>query len=132
MHYLPPSLSIAQTEIIYRTNILVRIITGVIQDADNNAYTRVTIVYVFLATASTAISLAMVLASFYASDLRILQYTRKQRIAMGHFINERKEMFHGVNGGVNRLVSKVCMCALGVYVLGSWAAYFWGVATGNN
>jgi len=113
-------------------NITVRVITGVIQDNDNNSYDHVTIVYVFLAACSVAVSLCLVLLSFLSVDLRRLQWTRKQRVKNGHIINERNEKFHNENGARNRLISKGCFGALIVLVLGSWAAYFWGVATGNN
>ncbi|KAM0280204.1 hypothetical protein ACHAQH_004161 [Verticillium albo-atrum] len=114
------------------TNIIIRIITGVIQDADDNSYDRVTVVYVFLATASTVISLAMLIGSFWATDLRILQFTRKQRIRHGDLINERKAECLGPAGGRSRAFSKACFVALLVYVLGSWAAWIWGAVTGNN
>ncbi|SCO58441.1 related to MFS transporter [Fusarium fujikuroi] len=114
------------------TNIIIRIITGVIQDADGDSYDRVTIVYVFLATASTVISLAMLVGTFWAPDLQILQYSRKQRILRGDLINDRKEKSQGLTGKKARMISKVCFVALFVYVLGSWAAWIWGAATGNN
>ncbi|CRK23883.1 hypothetical protein BN1723_003043 [Verticillium longisporum] len=114
------------------TNIIIRIITGVIQDADDNSYRRVTVVYVFLAAASTVISLAMLLGTFWATDLRILQFTRKQRIRFGDIINERKERFQGPDGKRSRNISKTCFAALMVYVLGSWSAWIWGAVTGNN
>jgi hypothetical protein len=109
-----------------------RIITGVIQDADNNSYDRVTIVYVFLAAASTAVSLTMLLGCFWATELRILQFTRKQRIRFGDLLNERKAKFQGPAGETSRVISKACFWALLVYVLGSWAAWIWGAVTGNN
>ncbi|KAF5966499.1 arginase [Fusarium coicis] len=114
------------------TNTIIRIITGVIQDVDDGSYDRVTIVYVFLATASTVISLAMLLGTFWAPDLRILQFSRKQRILRGDLINERKEKSQGPTGKKARMISKVCFVALFVYVLGSWAAWIWGAATGHN
>lgn len=65
-------------------------------------------------------------------DLRRLQWTRKQRIAKGAFINERKSRFYNEEGEKNKKVSKICFGSLIVLILGAWAAYFWGVATGNN
>ncbi|KAH8651888.1 major facilitator superfamily domain-containing protein [Tricladium varicosporioides] len=113
-------------------NIIVRVITGVIQDADNNSYYRVTIVYVFLAACSVVVSVSLVVLSFTSMDLRRLQWTRKQRVKNGHIINERNKVFHGENGARNRFTSKICFGILGLWVLGSWVGYFWGVATGNN
>lgn len=113
-------------------NIIVRVVTGRIQDLDNNSYKHVTIVYVFLAACSVLVSLSLVLLSFLSVDLRRLQWTRKQRVRNGALINERNEKFHNENGERNRLVSKGCFGALVALVVGSWVAYFWGVATGNN
>ncbi|KAH6674024.1 major facilitator superfamily domain-containing protein [Plectosphaerella plurivora] len=114
------------------TNIIMRIITGVIQDADNNSYDRVTIVYVFLAAASTAVSMAMLLGCFWATELQILQFSRKQRIRFGDLLNERLAKFQGPAGETSRLISKFAFFALLAYVLGSWAAWIWGAVTGNN
>jgi MFS family permease len=113
-------------------NIVVRVITGVIQDADNNSYHRVTIVYVVLAGGSVLVSIMLLILSYLSIDLRRLQWTRKQRMSNGELINERKENFEGKDGERNRRLSKICLSALGCLVLGGWVAYFWGVATGNN
>ncbi|KAF2221073.1 major facilitator superfamily domain-containing protein [Elsinoe ampelina] len=113
-------------------NIIVRVITGKIQDADNNSYDRVTIVYVFLAGCSVLVSLALIVASWKTPDLRHLQWSRKKRIANGTTLNERKGLFYGTFGSWNKRVSKICFFSLIALVLGSWCGYFWGVATGNN
>lgn len=65
-------------------------------------------------------------------DLRRLQWTRKQRIAKGAIINERKARFHEEDGEKNRKVSRICFGSLIVLILGAWSGYFWGVATGNS
>ncbi|KAF7901650.1 uncharacterized protein EAF01_006949 [Botrytis porri] len=113
-------------------SIIVGIVAGVIQDADNNSYDKVTILYVALSAASAFMALIMIGLAYYCIDFRMLQWTRKQRIANGELINERKEKFHNENGPRNRKISKFCIGALVLLVLGSWCAYFWGVATGNN
>ncbi|KAK1690095.1 major facilitator superfamily domain-containing protein [Colletotrichum godetiae] len=113
-------------------NIVVRVITGVIQDNDNNSYDKVTIVYVILAGISVVVSFLLTFASWKSVDLGHLQWTRKLRIARGEILNVRKERFYGQNGEKNRLISKSCFIALIVLILGSWCGYFWGVATGNN
>ncbi|KAK0372234.1 hypothetical protein CLIM01_10402 [Colletotrichum limetticola] len=113
-------------------NIVVRVITGVIQDNDNNSYDKVTIVYVILAGISVVVSFLLTFASWKSVDLGHLQWTRKLRIARGEILNVRKERFYGQNGEKNRLISKSCFVALIVLILGSWCGYFWGVATGNN
>jgi hypothetical protein len=113
-------------------NIIVRLITGRIQDADNNSYDRVTIVYVVLAGCSVAVSLILTLISWKSVDLRHLQWSRTKRIVHGAELNERKERFYGVNKAKNMRTSLICFGALIALVLGSWCGYFWGVATGNS
>lgn len=113
-------------------SIIVGIIAGVIQDADNNSYDKVTILYVTLSAAAALMSLIMIGLAYYCVDFRMLQWTRKQRLANGDLINERKEKFHNENGPRNRKISMYCLGVLALLVLGSWCAYFWGVATGNN
>ncbi|RAL64984.1 hypothetical protein DID88_001574 [Monilinia fructigena] len=113
-------------------SIIVGIVAGVIQDDDDNSYDKVSILYVALSAASAVVALIMIALSYYCIDFRILQWTRKQRVANGQLINDRKATFHNENGDRNRKVSKYCFCALIVLVIGSWIAYFWGVATGNT
>lgn len=113
-------------------NIIVRVITGAIQDADNDSYDHVVIVYVVLAAASVLVSILLIALSWWSIDLGNLQWTRKQRIANGDLWNERKRAFYEDNGARNKAISKICFGALILLILGSWSAYFWGVATGNN
>jgi hypothetical protein len=113
-------------------NIIINLITGRIQDADNDSYDRVIIVYVVLSALSVVVSGALVVLAIFSVDLRRLQWTRKQRIANGNLINERKERFTVEKGAMNRRLSICCFSALCVLVLGSWCAYIWGAATGNN
>ncbi|KAA8568648.1 hypothetical protein EYC84_007659 [Monilinia fructicola] len=113
-------------------SIIVGIVAGVIQDADDNSYDRVSILYVALSAASAVVALIMIALSYYCIDFQLLQWTRKQRLANGQRINDRKATFHNENGDRNRKVSKYCFGALVVLVVGSWIAYFWGVATGNT
>ncbi|KAN0122752.1 MFS transporter [Hyaloscypha variabilis] len=132
-------------------NIIVRILTGVLQDLSpaSNPYQKVTPVYVVLSVLSLVASLIL-LALFFLSkpptgkftsiyvDIGRLQWTRKQRLTKGDLINERKlvvgggEVDCGEEGRKMKKLSKVCFVALMILVAGSWAAYFWGVATGNN
>jgi asparagine N-glycosylation enzyme membrane subunit Stt3 len=113
-------------------NIIVRIITGKIQDADNNSYDKVTIVYVILAGLSVLVSLLLALGGWKSVDLGHLQWSRKKRIAQGALLNERKDIFTKENGEKNRRVSLACFAILILLIIGSWCGYFWGVATGNN
>lgn len=116
----------------HRMNIIVRVITGRIQDADNNSYDRVTIVYVILAGCSVAVSLILGFIAWRSVDLGHLQWTRKMRIARGHILNARKQRFYEENGGKNKKISMFCFASLILLILGSWCGYFWGIATGNN
>ncbi|KAM3544367.1 hypothetical protein ARSEF1564_002746 [Beauveria bassiana] len=114
-------------------NIIIRIITGVIQDKDDDSYDRVVIVYVFLSVGSVAVALVMLVWSQLDVIMGRLQWSRKQRLAKGHLINERKDEFeHDTNVKRNTKVSLCCFGATIALILGAWVAYFWGVATGHN
>jgi hypothetical protein len=123
-------------------NIIVRIITGVLQDRSpaSNPYLKVTPAYVVLSILSLIVSLILVslyllskISTKFRSlevDIGRLQWTRKQRLRNGEDIDERRQ---AVDEGVKmRKISKACFGVLVLLVLGSWVAYFWGVATGNN
>ncbi|EKG16255.1 Major facilitator superfamily [Macrophomina phaseolina MS6] len=113
--------------------IIVRIITGVIQDRDNNTYNHVVIVYVLLAAGSVVVGAALFALSFYQVDLRRLQWTKTQRLANGDLMNERREAFKtGDEGRRNRRISLACFAFVLLLIATAWVAFFWGVATGNN
>ena len=114
-------------------SIIVRIVTGVIQDRDNNSYDNVVIVYVILAAGSALVAAGLLVLSLCTADVGHLQWTRKKRIAQGALINKRKQNFDsGSYGVMNRRLSMAFFVALLALVSGAWAAYFWGVATDNN
>lgn len=114
-------------------NIIVRIVTGVIQDRDNDSYDNVVIVYVILSAGSLLVAIGLLAIGYKRVNLWLLQWTRKQRIARGDIINEQREKFiTGDEGRRNRVISMSFFVASIVLLLGSWIAYFWGVATGNN
>jgi asparagine N-glycosylation enzyme membrane subunit Stt3 len=113
-------------------NIIIAVVTGRLQDEDNNSYDRVVIVYVVLAAGSVVVSGALIALSLWSVDLRRLQWTWKQRVANGQIINERKERFVGEKRSRNTTISASFFGAFCVLVVGSWIAYFWGVATGNE
>ncbi|KAF9692963.1 hypothetical protein EKO04_009023 [Ascochyta lentis] len=113
--------------------IFVRIITGVIQDRDDNSYDNVVKGYVFLAAGSVVIGCALLAASYWTLDLKLLQWTKKQRMVKGETINDRRIKFESGEAGTrNRKISMTFFVVLIFFLLGAWAAYFWGVATGNN
>src|SRR5689334_21477634 len=100
-------------------NIIVRVITGVIQDNDSGLYDNVTIVYVVLAACSIAVSLLLLLLSWRSSEIGHLQWTRKQRIARGSVLNECKRKFYEEKGHQNRRISLSCFGACMLLLLGS-------------
>jgi len=111
-------------------NIIVRIVAGVIQDRDNNSYDRVVILYVFLASGAVLVSAGLIIASFLHLDVAKLQWTKKQRMAKGDLINQRKEEVERRGGIVKG--GYLPFFALAILMMGGWSAYFWGVATNNN
>jgi hypothetical protein len=113
-------------------NIIVGIVTGVIQDLDNNSYDHVAIVYVVLSGMSLVVSLTLAVLCLKTVDLGHLQWTRKQRLARSEDLKECRRRFFEENGKRNQMVSKICFGACVLLVLGSWCAYFWGIATGND
>ncbi|KAL4775749.1 putative MFS transporter [Aspergillus nidulans var. acristatus] len=114
-------------------NIIVRIITGALQDADNDSYDRVVRVYLFLAAASVVVGLAILVGSLTNESLRPLQWTRKRRMTVGAEHIEKQREWHLVTCyNRSRVISLCCFCALMMLVLGGWVAYIWGAVTGNN
>ncbi|KAH4219184.1 hypothetical protein HBI38_183800 [Parastagonospora nodorum] len=114
-------------------NIIIRIVTGVIQDRDKNSYDNVVVIYVILAVGSVVVAGALLASSFWHTDAKILQWTKKQRSRNGDMINERKEESEtGENGIRGRKLGLGLFIAVIFLIAGAWVAYFWGVATGNN
>lgn len=114
-------------------NIIIRIVTGIIQDKDENSYDHVVIVYVILAAGSVVVSAVLLAWSCFTVDLKRLQWTKKQRMRKGDEINAQREAHKtGSRGEVSRTVNLGFFAALILLILGAWAAYFWGLATGNN
>jgi nitrate/nitrite transporter NarK len=114
-------------------NIIIRIVTGVIQDRDKNSYDNVVVIYVVLAASSVVVAGALFACGFWHIDAKILQWTKKQRTRNGHLINERREASGtGADGLRGRKLGLGLFVALLFLIAGAWAAYFWGVATGNN
>jgi hypothetical protein len=132
-------------------NIIIRILTGVLQDSSpaSDPYKKVTPVYVVLSVLSLSVSLTMLTLFFLSKisigkmssiyvDIGSLQWTRKQRLTKGDLMNDRKLVVGGgeygncEQGRKMKRLSKVCFGMLMCLVLGGWVAYFWGVATRNN
>jgi hypothetical protein len=134
-------------------NIIVRILTGVLQDDSpaSNPYKKVTPVYVVLAAGSFIVSIVLLLIFLFTKhskssisiDIARLQWTRKQRIKNGKLIKARalavglgeEKSTRANDSKEKRRMRNFSLGAFGVlclWILGSWVAYFWGVATGHN
>ncbi|KAH8690002.1 putative MFS transporter [Talaromyces proteolyticus] len=114
-------------------NVIVRIITGALQDADNDSYRRAVRVYLFLAAAAVAVGCALFVGSFFTNTLAQLQWTRQYRLRNGgEIISSMKHNHLIVNATRNKRVSLGCFCALVLLTVGSWSAYIWGAVTGHN
>lgn len=115
-----------------RINIVVRIVAGAIQDADNNSYDHVVILYVAMAAISVCVSCVIMVLAWRSPDLRHLQWSRKQRLARADMLVERKDRFLGENSSRNSIISKACFGSLMVLLVCAWACYIWGAVTGHN
>jgi hypothetical protein len=116
-----------------RMNVIIRIITGALQDADNDSYRRAVRVYLFQAAASVVVGLAILIGSFFVDSLAVLQWTRKYRLkAGGAVINSLKEKSVTLHLARNRRISVACFGTLSLLIVGSWVAYIWGAVTGHN
>jgi hypothetical protein len=114
-------------------NIIIRIVTGVVQDRDNNSYDNVVVIYVVLAAAAVVVACALLVCSFGHVDAKVLQWTKKQRGRKGYLINERREASESdLDGLRDRKMGLILFGALLLLIAGAWAAYFWGIATRNN
>lgn len=114
-------------------SIIIGIITGALQDADNDSYRRSVRVYLFLAICCSIISLLLLAGSMLGRSLAPLQWTRKQRLTVGpEFISELREYHLGTHYQRSKMISICSFTGLLLLVLGSWAAYIWGAVTGNN
>ncbi|CAG8946891.1 unnamed protein product [Penicillium salamii] len=114
-------------------SIIIRIITGALQDADNNSYRRVVQVYLVLGAGATLVGLAILVGTFLTDNLALLQWTRKKRLTSGAEIIERiREQSLVTNWRRTRTTSMIAFGALILLTLGSWVAYIWGAVTRNN
>lgn len=116
----------------HRMSIIIRIITGALQDADDDSYHRVVRVYLFLAAGSVAVGLAILIGAIFSENLAPLQWTRKQRIARGEDIVRLREKHLVTHRNRSRWIAVVCFSALMLVTVGSWTAYIWGAVTGHN
>lgn len=113
--------------------IIVGIVSGLIQDQDENSYDRVVRGYVFLAAGSVIVATITFTMSFFKLELGRLQWTRKQRIRNGQVINELKAKFEEPESAENnRKISLGSFAGVILLILLAWAWYFWGLATGHS
>ncbi|KAF4979183.1 hypothetical protein FZEAL_4556 [Fusarium zealandicum] len=113
--------------------IIVGVIAGSIQDRDNDSYDNVTILYVVLAAGSVVVAAIMIALGSMSDYIGMLQWSRKKRVQNGDIINAKKEEFESVGHAEwNRKLGLINFSAVIILILGAWAAYFWGIATGNQ
>lgn len=114
-------------------SIIIRIITGALQDADDNSYRRVVQVYLVLAAGAFVVGGAILIGSFATEYLAPLQWTRKKRLNAGsEIIAANKERSLVTNAQRTRYISIGCFATLLLLTVGGWVAYIWGAVTGNN
>ncbi|KKK14386.1 hypothetical protein P175DRAFT_0456383 [Aspergillus ochraceoroseus IBT 24754] len=114
-------------------NIIIRIVTGALQDADHNSYRRVVQVYLFLAAVAVAVGLAILIGSYVFDELSIIQWTRKKRLASGaEIIQELKEKNLVTHPERTRRTAMAGFAFIMLLVAGGWVAYIWGAVTGHN
>lgn len=114
-------------------SIIIRIITGALQDADNDSYDRVVRVYLFLAVCAVIVGLAILIGAMISNNLAPLQWTRKQRLTLGpEIISAIREKHLVTNCSRSKWISVSCFSLLLSITVGSWVAYIWGAVTGNN
>lgn len=113
--------------------IIVGVIAGAIQDRDNDSYKNVTVLYVTLAAGSVVVAAIMMIIGYMTDTIGFLQWSRKKRVNNGHIINTKKEEYESSERAEwHRKLGLINFGAVIVLILGSWAAYFWGLATGNH
>nr|ADP50758.1 major facilitator superfamily transporter 3 [Penicillium digitatum] len=114
-------------------SIVIRIITGALQDADHNSYRRVVQVYLALGAGAVVVGSAILMGSFLTDNLAPLQWTRHKRLTSGAAIIERiRERNLVTQQRRTRNISIFCFGILILLILGSWVAYIWGAVTGHN
>lgn len=113
--------------------IIVGVISGVIQDRNDNSYDEVTVLYATMAAGSVVVG-SIILALGFASDVMgHLQWSRKKRVENGHVIVAKKEEAESEGRAEwSRKLGMVNFGAVVVLILGAWVAYFWGLATKNT
>ncbi|CEL01359.1 hypothetical protein ASPCAL00943 [Aspergillus calidoustus] len=114
-------------------NIIIRIITGALQDADGDSYRRVVQVYLFQGAAGLAIGLGIFVGSFFAAELDLLQWTRWKRLSQGpEIIQGLKERNLVLNPRRTKRIAITGFACIMALTVGGWVAYIWGAVTGHN
>lgn len=112
-------------------SIILSVGCGYMQDANNDSYDKVSIVYAADSVAGVIVALIITAFCFFSIDVRMLQWTRNQRITNGFVINERIE--HAKTAEVatrNKLIKIVFFTIAIALALGAFAAYVWSAAVG--
>ncbi|KAL4889905.1 major facilitator superfamily domain-containing protein [Aspergillus ambiguus] len=115
-------------------SIVVRLITGVLQDQDNGSYVRVNYVYLILAICLVVIATSILLTTLLDSrNFAPLQWAQKKRFKDGpgllaelrdhHFVQKRRR---------TRFISLSGFTLILLLTVASWGVYIWGAVTGNE
>ncbi|OJZ87301.1 hypothetical protein ASPFODRAFT_131461 [Aspergillus luchuensis CBS 106.47] len=97
----------------FRMTIIIGIITGALQDADDDSYRRSVRVYLFLAICCAIVSIVLLIGSIIGRDLAPLQWTRKRRMASGaEYIGKLREHHLVTHYQRSRMISICCFTGL--------------------
>jgi len=105
-------------------NIILSVGCGVLQDKDKNSYDRVAVIYATDSALAVAVVIFMVVTCYSSRDMRMLQWSRKKRMANGQLLNER------TTTGTTKLINYVFYGSVAVLSLGALCAYIWSAAVG--
>ena len=105
-------------------NIILSVGCGVLQDKDKNSYDRVVVVYAMDTALAVVVAIVMVIACYFSLDMRILQWSRKKRMANGQLLNERTTTRTTI------LISYFFYGLVATMSLGALCAYIWSAAVG--
>lgn len=105
-------------------NIILSVGCGVLQDKDKNSYDRVAVIYATDSAAAVVVVIAMVVTCCFSPDMRMLQWSRKKRLANGQLLNQRTV------SSTTTLMNYGFYAVVAVLNLGALCAYIWSAAIG--
>jgi len=105
-------------------NIILSVGCGVLQDKDKNSYDRVAIIYATDSALAVVVAIGMVVACYFSLSTRMLQWSRKKRMANGQLLNERKTIRTTI------VINYFFYSLVAIMSLGALCAYIWSAAVG--